>query len=186
MADGSAPTKRGPGRPSVYSPDIAQSICEHIAEGKSVISWVREVGSQLRFTVSYTTIMNWLKQQPEFLADYMRAREDSADADADMMSDLRDRILSGEIDPQAGRVAMDAIKWSTGKRNPKRYGDRVAHVGADGGAIQIEDKSLFDARNLSPEHRETLKALILAATAKSLEEAQGQFIEGECRALRED
>jgi hypothetical protein len=29
------------------------------------------------------------------------------------------------IDPQAGRVLIDAIKWQAGKENQGRYGDRI-------------------------------------------------------------
>ena len=31
----------------------------------------------------------------------------------------------GLIDPNAARVAIDAYKWSAGKRKPKKYGEKV-------------------------------------------------------------
>lgn len=118
-------------RPSGYSKQIAEHICEHIAQGRALASWCREN------SVSYPTVMRWLADDEAFQANYARAREASADADADAMSDLRDRVLSGEIDPQAARVAMDALKWSSGKRNPKRYGDKLA-IGGDADAPPIQ------------------------------------------------
>ena len=74
---------------------------------------------------SYSTVMKWVRDNPEFSANYQRAREDMADHDADKITDMAERAASGEIDPQAARVAIDAYKWSAGKRRPKRYGDKL-------------------------------------------------------------
>ena len=126
------------GRPPTYSDALALEICEHIASGKSLISWVREHGA--RWNITYGAVVNWLAKRPAFDEMYARAREDSADADADAMSDLRDRVLTGELDPQAARVAMDALKWTAGKRKPKRYGDNVQlrHSDADGEKLNTQ------------------------------------------------
>jgi len=56
---------------------------------------------------------------------YARACEDMADNDADKISDVADQVLQGLVDPQAARVAIDAYKWSAGKRRPRKYGDKV-------------------------------------------------------------
>ena len=42
-----------------------------------------------------------------------------------MISDIRDQLLNGEITPEMARVAIDACKWSAGKRQPKKYGDKL-------------------------------------------------------------
>ena len=34
------------------------------------------------------------------------------------------RVLAGAVDPQAGKVAADIIKWRLGRMKPKKYGDR--------------------------------------------------------------
>ena len=46
----------------------------------------------------------------------------------------------GELDPQAGRVVIDARKWAASKLAPKRYGERIAQeiTGADGGPVKTE------------------------------------------------
>lgn len=69
--------------------------------------------------------MGWLKKNPEFAEEYARAHEDSADADAELIKDIQERVILGEIDPQAGRVAIDSLKWCAGKRKPKKYGDKL-------------------------------------------------------------
>jgi hypothetical protein len=69
--------------------------------------------------------MRWVRDNPEFAASYARAREDMADHDADKIADVAEAVAAGKIDPQAARVAIDAYKWSAGKRRPKRYGEKL-------------------------------------------------------------
>lgn len=111
-----------------FRDDLAEHICNYIAEGRSLTAWCREQG------IAPWRIIRWIEQDAEFEQQYTRARQLSADSDADMMSDLRDQVISGTLDPQAARVAMDALKWSSGRRNPKKYGEglQVRHADADG------------------------------------------------------
>lgn len=78
---------------------------------------------------SHQTVYNWLQAHPDFLEQYARAKEDSGDADADKIEEIAEKTLSGEIDPKAARVAIDAYKWTAGKKRPKVYGDRLAVTG---------------------------------------------------------
>lgn len=69
------------------------------------------------------TVYAWMREQPEFLKQYARAKEDSAEALADDIMDISDGVLSGRYDPQAARVALDGKKWTASKLKPKKYGD---------------------------------------------------------------
>lgn len=71
------------------------------------------------------TVFRWLTNNEMFREQYTRAREDQGEADADRVGDLADKVARGLLDPAAGRVAIDALKWSAGKRLPKKYGDRI-------------------------------------------------------------
>ena len=119
------------GRPTDYTDQQAIEICEWISGGKSLASYCRETG------VGYTTVMKWLAAKPEFGKNYAHAREAAGDADADLVSDIRDRVLAGTISPEQARVAIDACKWSAGKRQPKKYGDRIQKDLS--GTLTIED-----------------------------------------------
>ena len=111
--------------------EIKAAICEAIACGQSLLQILREKGMP-----NYSTVMRWLEADESFRDNYARAREAQGDAYADRIDDVADRVLSGEIDPQAARVAIDALKWSAGKRLPKKYGDKL---GLDvQGSIKIE------------------------------------------------
>jgi hypothetical protein len=55
---------------------------------------------------------------------YARAREDAADTLADQIRELAGRVERGELEPNAGRVSIDALKWVASKLKPREYGDR--------------------------------------------------------------
>ena len=77
---------------------------------------------------------------PAFACQYARAREAQGDGFDDEIIETREKIANGDLDANVGRVIIDSLKWQAGKRVPKRYGDRVAHVGPDDGAIKLEGK----------------------------------------------
>ncbi len=104
-----------------FHEEAADQILDAIAEGKGLVTFLKERPD----LPSYPTIMRWVRDNPEFAADYTRAREDMADHDADKIADVAKLVSDGKMDPQAARVAIDAYKWSAGKRRPKRYGDKL-------------------------------------------------------------
>jgi hypothetical protein len=110
------------GRPPLpFHEDAADQILEAIADGQGLVSFLK----QREDMPSYSTVMRWIRDNPEFAEMYTRACEDMADNDADKISDVAERVIRGEIDPQAARVAIDAYKWSAGKRRPRKYGDKI-------------------------------------------------------------
>lgn len=117
------------GRPSIYTAEIAGEICDRLACGESLAAICRDEG-----TPAMRTVMRWLREREDFRQNYTRAREEQGEVDADVVSDIRQKVLDGDLDPTAARVAMDAAKWSAGKRLPKKYGDalQMKHSGAIG------------------------------------------------------
>jgi hypothetical protein len=110
------------GRPPIpFHEGAADQITEAISEGVGLVTFLKSRPD----LPGYSTVMRWVREIPEFAESYARAREDMADHDADKIADVAQRVADGEIDPQAARVAIDAYKWSAGKRRPKRYGDKL-------------------------------------------------------------
>lgn len=112
-----------------FTQSIADEICCQLVEGKSLAEICR--GPDMP---KYRTVFGWLSDNESFSQDYMRAREAQADADADAIGDIASRVLHGEIEPGAARVAIDALKWTAGKRKPKVYGEKldIDHSNKDG------------------------------------------------------
>lgn len=112
-------------RPSIYSDELAATICDRIMAGEPLTRICSERGMP-----GYTTVMRWAQDNEEFRAKYSRAREAQGDADADKVGDVTQMVLEGKLDPQAARVAMIGLMWTAGRRAPKKYGERVDVHGA--------------------------------------------------------
>lgn len=113
----------------------ADLVCDLVAEGQNL-----HIISKLKGFPSRAQIYAWMDANPDFSDKYARARADRADWRAARIDSITAKLLQGEIDPGAARVAIDAEKWQAGKEKPKEYGDKqtVEHSGTDGKAIQLE------------------------------------------------
>lgn len=124
------------GRPSKYTPELADKICEQLACGISL----RTV-CKAEDVPSAATVFSWLRSNPEFLEQYTRAKEESADALIEESLDIADDgtndwmerngndgapigwQLNGEH-IQRSRLRIETRKWMASKLKPKKYGDR--------------------------------------------------------------
>ena len=138
-----------------FTDEVADRILHGIAEGNSLVSILKEDDE----LPSYTTVMKWLREYPEFAANYARAREDQADHDADKIGDIAEQVVAGKVDPQAARVAIDAYKWAAGKRKPKVYGEKMM-VGGSADMDPIQMTRQLDVSNLSLEELDVLGAAL--------------------------
>lgn len=136
-------------RQSDYNEEIATAICEKLAEGKSL----RSICEGEDFP-SKTTVLRWLEAHEPFRAQYARAREAQADTLFDECIDIADDGHNdfmlrkhGETESwaengeaiQRSKLRIDARKWMAGKLQPKKYGEKVMHAGADGtGPVVVE------------------------------------------------
>lgn len=135
--------KRGPGRPTSYTPQIGREICNRLALGESLRSICRSGHIPDR-----QTITNWATRDADFAASIARAREMQADDYHDRAVELAERVLSGEVDAHAAKVALSAWQWSASKLRPKNYGDRTALnvSGESGGPVEVRWLSSPDER----------------------------------------
>ena len=110
-----AKTKLGRGRPTKFTQELGDQICERISNGETLRSICRDI----KFAPS--TVIEWTWNNRDFSEQYTRARLKQADAYADMILDE----AFNSLDPQIGRLRVDALKWVASKLAPKRYGDKV-------------------------------------------------------------
>lgn len=124
------------GRPSSFTQDKADLICEKLASGQSLrsICDADDLPSKI-------TVLRWLRDNETFRAQYTRAREDQAETIFDEMLEIAD---DGEFDYetktrddgseyeavnhdhiQRSKLRIEARKWVLGKMAPKKYGERI-------------------------------------------------------------
>ena len=147
-----APQKNPVGAPTTYNAHLATVICIRIAEGESLRQILRDEGMPAQ-----STVYEWLLRHPEFAENYTRAREEQADTLADEIISIADEQpeIIAVVDKKTGALIehkldgaflqwqknrIEARKWTAMKLKPKKYGDRVAVEGVEGGAaIKTED-----------------------------------------------
>ena len=111
-------------RHAMKSPEEREQILEVIIEGLLNGKSLTEI-CQSKALPDRATIIRWSNGNDEFAAAIARAREMQADALDDDIADVVADVLSGTVDPQAGRVAIWAHQWRACKMRPKKYGDRI-------------------------------------------------------------
>ncbi|WP_447874751.1 terminase small subunit-like protein [Serratia fonticola] len=127
------------GRPSDYTEELAEIICLRLAEGESLRSVCRDDEMP-----SKQAVLRWLARNEQFRAQYVRAKEEGAEAIAEELFDIADDgtndwmekldkdgeaigyQLNGEH-VQRSKLRIDTRKWYLSKIMPKKYGDRVQY-----------------------------------------------------------
>ncbi|QDX22555.1 terminase small subunit protein [Pandoraea pnomenusa] len=135
------------GRPSSFTQEIGDAICERLANGESLRSICRDEEMP-----SQPTVFRWIDSHEAFRKQYARAREAQAEFFADQIVSIADDGSNDSYVDDEGnqrtdhdviarsRLRVDARKWIASKLLPKKYGDKVTneHTGADGGPIVIQ------------------------------------------------
>lgn len=134
------------GRPTIFTQELADSICERLACGESMRSVCRDDDMP-----AISTVFKWMREKDGFSEQYDRAKEESADALTEDMLYIADNeaqnpvLVDGvplEIDGKIvkatdsasvahARLRVDTRKWAASKLKPKKYGDlkQVEHSG---------------------------------------------------------
>ena len=133
----------------VFDQKVADLICMMLSEGLSLRQILK--ADTTGALPAQSTVYEWLLRHPAFAEQYARAREEQADTNADEILDIADE-MPPEYTDEKGRTSLDltyiqwqknrieARKWTAAKLRPKKYGDRVAVEGVEGGAaIKTED-----------------------------------------------
>jgi hypothetical protein len=123
---------------SKFSEELADRICERLADGESLRSICADEEMPDK-----STVFRWLAANETFRDQYARAREAQADtlfdeilhiADTPQMgektevSDGKIKVVSGDMIDHR-RLQVDARKWMAGKLRPKKYGERLELAG---------------------------------------------------------
>lgn len=120
---------------STYTEEMADKICERIANGESLKAICEDEDMP-----SKATVFKWLSERTEFSDKYVRAREAQADALFDDILSIADDgrndwmqknfgeetrwVENGEA-LRRSQLRIDARKWMASKLLPKKYGDKV-------------------------------------------------------------
>lgn len=159
------------GRPSDFTQEIADKICELLADGQSL----REICLSDEMPAR-SSVFKWLSEVKSFSDQYARAREEQAETLADEIVSIADdgtndyatrtsvdgstaqQVNSEHI--QRSRLRVEARKWVASKLKPKKYGDKIIaeHSGPDGGPVRMEHSG--ELSNLSADERAVIRQMV--------------------------
>ena len=136
-----------PGRPSDYSQETANKICERLADGESLRAICLDEDMPAR-----STVFLWLAANKAFSDQYAYAREAQADTIADEILDIADNsandwmekkgqedagyLLNGDH-VQRSKLRIESRKWLAGKLRPKKYGEKMTLAGDNENPVAI-------------------------------------------------
>lgn len=135
------------GRPTTYTPELGQYVCEIIATHGCGLKKLQKMYE--RFPDS-STIYQWIYKNEEFSSQYLMARRNQANVLADSMLDLPEEINSftdkeGNERIDSGilgkaKLEYEIKKWHASKMAPKIFGDKqvVEQVTAENDTLKAE------------------------------------------------
>lgn len=129
-------------RPSEFTQETADAICERLIAGDSLRTIVKDAGMP-----ASATVFRWLAANETFREQYARAREAQADHLAEEILQIADDGANDTYQTEAGeavshdviqrsRLRVDARKWLASKMAPKKYGDKLGLTDGDGKPLQ--------------------------------------------------
>lgn len=141
------------GRPSDFTQELADAICERLADGESLRRVCEDEAMPAK-----STVFRWLAADKAFQDQYMRAREVQADSWADDILEIaddgrNDTYADGDGNERTNqdviarsRLRVDTRKWLMARMAPKKYGEKITQeiTGKDGGAIETKDVTDLD------------------------------------------
>ena len=131
------------GRPTPYNLELGEKICNLISSSTDGIKTLCEANDWMP---CHATIKNWLRTNDEFLALYVRAKDEQADILVEQMLEIADDKTEDKIATEFGesgnsvavaraRLQIDTRKFIASKLKPKKYGDKL-DLTTDGKEIQ--------------------------------------------------
>jgi Bacteriophage Sf6, terminase small subunit-like len=161
-----------------YDPLMALEICEHVAGGATLTgkAGICNRGNKWGFC-SADTFRRWLVNEPDMRKAYRAAREYSAHMLEEEALDMAREIRSDPGNAQRVRafdVAMNQLRWSAGKRNPREYSERGSltftvpiqivtplNLGQEGATDSAAEQSVYNisAKIVEGEYEEVPSAL---------------------------
>ena len=141
----------GAGRPSKFTPQIADEICARLAKGESLTAICQAAHMPTR-----DAVLKWQYGNDDFYVRCTRAREDGQEAHIDKCQDIESDVLNGVIPPDAARVVISSIQWRASKLKQRVYGDKTqidANVTMSWASIveEVAAKRLAEAKTIEGE-----------------------------------
>lgn len=148
------------GRPTLYTPELGDLICERLSRGESLLKISRDAGMPHR-----NVMANWVigvggpkdDELRRFQGNYERSRKMQADHYFEEIGEIADGADSQFNSKE--RLQVDSRKWIIARMNRAKYGEKAdINLGGQSGSPPVQTQTV-DVSSLSDEERKQLKLL---------------------------
>jgi len=161
------PTPMRPvGRPSSYTDEVADIICERMINGENFSQICADPAMPSR-----AALYRWRASRPDFDARCARAREALADFLLDKIEAMADATT--ELNVNSQRLKISTAQWRAEKMAPRIFGPRVSTEITGGATINVQHTTI-DVRQLDAASRDAFKQALLAARTIEHDPTEGQ------------
>lgn len=129
------PAPKGRGRPSLYTPETVDRICDRLADGESLKAICRSPGMP-----SERAVLGWAATRSQFRAQYDFAREIGRETIGHDVLAIADGLFTSPDAVKDARRKIDALKWHFGRMAQKRRGSKGS-PGLRTGPEQVSQES---------------------------------------------
>lgn len=144
------------GRPSDYTDELADAICERLATSSRGLEWLCNNTDEFP---AGGTVWRWIAENEAFREKYTRAKERQAEFLADEILDISDDAFNDYRRTEDGRelpdhehisrskLRIDSRKWLMSKLLPKKYGDKLDLEHSGGVTVEKIERTIIDPAN---------------------------------------
>ncbi len=146
------------GRPSIFTQEIADVVCERLASGETLRRICRDPGMPDR-----TTIWDWRIRFPEFSNQYAYSRKAQAEVYFDEVIDISDETAGDPSEVQSAKLRADSRKWVLARMDRGLYGEKASLDlgGQPGNPLKTEAVSVIvDPDSMSAEDRAAIMRVL--------------------------
>lgn len=148
------------GRPTMYTDELAQEICDVVSLSEKGLRRLCEENDHWPDKI---TIFRWRRDNEQFCTLFDKAKENQMEVQAEELMNIADDIDQNKtmVQVQHSKLRIETRKWTMERLKPKKYGSRTQTelTGKDGAAIETTNLT-------ADEHRLRIAELLAAGSAQ--------------------
>lgn len=133
------------------------NIVRLISQGMSVKNSIKHLRDNKEPACGTEAFFRWLSESSEMANQYMRARENRADARFEKLDEIIEEVKLGTLETDKARIVIDTMKWQMGKERGTVYGAK-ADITSKGQSIAPKDATSILLRKFSQAELEDVLA----------------------------
>jgi hypothetical protein len=100
-------------------------MVDKVAAGASQRDLAKLVAERTGGEMSVYYVNRWIHSDPERSEAWRQAKEMAANYHADKVQEAAEDVVTGKLDPNSARAAIQAHQWLAARLSPRQWGDKL-------------------------------------------------------------